>query len=529
MATGVETRPSDPSTGTDYRIECEPAPARVRVVFHGVTVAESRRAIVMRETRLAPVHYLPREDVRTDLLERTEYRTHCPFKGNASYWTLRVGGRAAENAVWSYEDPLPEAEPVRGYLAFHRSRVDGVLEEDAGTETLPVSPAPAHGNPLVDWLLRDAWEAASIPELLARLSRQLVAVGVPLFRANLMVRTLHPQVMGQAHVWTRDADAVETRTLSHERAREEVFLESPFVPILAGRGGVRRRLEGPDAVLDFPVLRDLARQGVTDYVAMPLPFSDGRIHALTLATQRPGGFATAHLGFVHEILPLVSRLTEVHSLRHTARTLLDTYLGRDTGGRVLEGRIRRGDGEEIPAVVWWCDLRGSTALAERLPRREYLEVLNRFFESSAGAVIAHGGEVLKFIGDAVMAIFPLSGRPDAAARALAAARETLRRVARWNAHRAEGGGEPLRVALALHEGEVTYGNVGVAGRLDFTVTGPAVNEVARLEALSKKLGRSVVASAAFAARSPEPLRSLGPHSLRGLSETREVFALEEEA
>ncbi|MEE9606896.1 MAG: DUF427 domain-containing protein [Myxococcota bacterium] len=512
------------ASSADYRIEVEPSPRHVVVVFNGETVADSRRAVLVRETRLPPVYYLPREDVRLDLMERTEYHTHCPFKGNASYWTLRVGDQVAENAVWSYEDPLPEAASLHGYVAFYRNRMDAWYEQGEEVSIDPVTDTHVHGNPLVDWLMRDAWEATSTEELVARLARQLVAVGVPVFRLNLMVRTLHPQVMGRSHVWSRDSDTVEERVLSHDRAREAAFLESPFVPVFEGRGGARRRLEGPDAQLDFPILRDLRNQGATDYVAMPLTFSDGQNHALTLATDRPGGFETRDLGHIHEILPIVSRLVEVQAMHHTARSLLDTYLGMHTGGRVLKGLIKRGDGEEIPAVIWWADLRGSTSLAERLPRQRYLSLLNDFFECTAGSVIEHGGEVLKFIGDAVMAIFPLRGEPDSPRRALAAAKEALARIERLNAARSPG--DPsIEVAMALHRGDVNYGNVGVAGRLDFTVTGPAVNEVARLEALSKQLGRAMVASDSFAALVPGELVSLGRHGLRGMSGELEILAL----
>jgi len=513
------------ATAPGYRVRYEPSSRRVRVVFNETTVADSRNAVLQLETRVPPVYYLPREDVRMDLMQRTDYRTHCPFKGNACYWTLRVGDAVAENALWSYEDPLPEAEPVRGYVAFYRSRMDAWYEEDAEVSIDPVGDAHAHGNPLVDWLLRDAWEATSIAELVARLARQLHALGVPLLRMNLFMRTLHPQVMGAVHVWTRESDAVEIIELEHHRADEGRFLESPFVPIFEGRGGIRRRLSGAQAQLDYPILRDLAEQGATDYAAMPLTFSDGRIHALTLATDRPEGFDVASLGHLHELLPLVSRLVEVHSLRHTARTLLDTYLGMHTGARVLDGLIRRGDGDVIPAVMWWADLRGSTSLAERLPRDEYLWLLNRFFECTAGSVVERGGEVLKFIGDAVMGIFPLQGHPDAGRRALDAVHAALRRIEAFNAERDLGGADPVDVAIALHQGDVSYGNVGISGRLDFTVTGPAVNEVARLEGLSKELARRVVASGSFARLVPGSLVSLGRHSLRGVAAEREVFTL----
>ncbi|MFQ5416713.1 MAG: adenylate/guanylate cyclase domain-containing protein, partial [Myxococcota bacterium] len=325
--------------------------------------------------------------------------------------------------------------------------------------------------------------------------------------------------------WSRHEDEVRVHEISHGHADEEAFLSSPFVPIFSGRGGIRRRLSDPDAPLDFPVLRDLALAGASDYVAMPITFSDGQIHAITLATDAPDGFRTEDLGHLHEILPLVSRFVEVHSLRHRARTLLDTYLGEHTGGRVLDGLIRRGDGEVIPAVIWWADLRGSTTLTEQIPRQAYLSLLNRFFEATAGAVIDRGGEVLKFIGDAVLAIFPLRDQPDAAERALRAAADALARIRKLNAACSGPNAPNIAIALALHQGDVNYGNIGVAGRLDFTVTGPAVNEVARLEGLSKQLGRSVVASETFAELVPGKLESLGVHELRGVKEPREVFGL----
>jgi class 3 adenylate cyclase/uncharacterized protein (DUF427 family) len=518
---------ADETSPPGYRIRYEPYSKRVRVVFNGVTVADSRRALRVHETRLQPVFYLPRDDVRMDLAERSEYRTHCPFKGNASYWNLRVGEEIGENALWSYETPTSEAQPITDYVAFYRNRMDAWLEEDEEVEIDPITDTHAHGNPLVDWLMRDAWEASSIEELLGRLAAQLLASGAELTRVVLHVRTLHPQVMGAVHVWTPESGGVERFELEHREADEQRFLSSPFVPIFEGRGGIRRRLDGSQA-LDFPVLRDLARAGATDYAALPLTFSDGQIHALTLATDALGGFDVATLGHVHEILPLLSRLVEVHSQRHTARTLLDTYLGQHTGGRVLDGSIRRGDGEVIPAVIVWADLRGSTGLTERLPRQQYLQLLNHFFECTAGVVIERGGEVLKFIGDAVMAIFPLREHPDAAERALETAIEALAQVRKFNADATHAHPE-MEIALALHCGEVNYGNVGVAGRLDFTVTGPAVNEVARLEGLSKSLGRAVVASGEFASLVPERLVSLGRVGLRGVSGDHEIFGLKRES
>jgi class 3 adenylate cyclase/uncharacterized protein (DUF427 family) len=510
---------------SEYRAVIEPSDRRVTVLFAGVTVADTRRALVVYETRLAPAYYLPIEDVRMDLMEPTEYRTHCPFKGDASYWTLRVGDRVAENVAWGYEEPFADVAALAGHVAFHRSRMDGWAEESADLAIDPVTDAHQHGNPLVGWLIRDAWEATSIGELASRLARQLRGIGMPVARLNLLVRTLHPQVLGTSHLWTSGADDVESSDLPHTARDEERFLASPFALIFERGGGVRRRLEGVEASLDFPILRDLRAQGMTDYAAMPMPFSDGQVHALSLATDAPGGFETQQLGHLHEVLPLLSRLVEVHALKRTARTLLDTYLGMRTGGRVLGGSIRRGDREVIPAVIWWADLRGSTGLQERLGRAHYLELLNEFFECTAGSVLSEGGEVLKFIGDAALAIFPLLDDPGATMAAVRAARAATLRLATRSAAGADA--PKLAAAIALHVGDVSYGNIGVEGRLDFTVTGPAVNEVARLEGLSKQLGTPVVASQALAALTGDELVSLGTHSLRGVAEPMQVFTLRE--
>ena len=204
---------------------------------------------------------------------------------------------------------------------------------------------------------------------------------------------------------------------------------------------------------------------MTDYVVLPMVFSDGRINVMTLATD---GFTTAELRTIAEMLPVLARLMEVHALRRTAQTVLETYLGHLTGERVLAGLIHRGEGEDIHAVIWLCDLPGSTALADRLPRRAFLELLNDYFECMAGAVLAHRGEVLKFIGDAMLAIFPIGAvtkHPErcprhgrACADALAAAREAMRRMADLNRHRAERREPPLRFGIALHLGDVMYGS-----------------------------------------------------------------------
>ena len=426
-------------------------------------------------------------------------------------------------------------------MSGHLPTLGGRIRQDLSE--LPqagAAPLLQSANPLVQWLWDEGWTVASLPALSRGLGRAMVAAGIPVMRLQLTLRAMHPQLAGLSHSWRRDGDTVEEFWPPLSVPQEDTFLKSPYALLFQGAGAVRRRLDVAGAVRDFPVLEKLRAEGATDYVALPMMFSDGRINAMTLATDRLGGFTTAELRMIAEILPVLVRLMEVHALRRTAKTVLETYLGHLTGERVLAGLIHRGEGEDIHAVIWLCDLRGSTALADKLPRRAFLELLNAYFDCMAGAVLAHRGEVLKFIGDAMLAIFPIgvvTEHPEecpqharACADAIAAAREAMLRMADLNGHRAERRQPPLGFGIALHLGDVMYGNVGAPGRLDFTVIGPAVNEAARLEAMCKRLARPLVISAEFArVLLPQPLVSLGLHALRGVRRRHELFTLAEVA
>jgi adenylate cyclase len=509
-----------------YRLIIEPASKRVRAVVGGETVADSDRVLVMHESGYRPVTYVPRDDVRMDLLQPTEQRTHCPFKGDASYWTIEIDGRRIENAAWSYEDPYEEAEIVRGHIAFYWDRIDAWFEDEEQVADPPPTTAVT-ANPLLQWVTREAWHAVTPQELIERLALRLVAAGFPLWRLRLLIRTLHPQLFATSFAWRSDGDGVETTRASHAVLGSRAYLDSPLPPILRGEGGVRRRLEGPQPKLDYPVLQQLHAEGATDYVAMPLRFSDGQINIITLVSREAGGFSTAQLGLLYEILPVLSRLFEVFALQDTAATLLGTYLGRRTGSEVLNGLIKRGDGRDIDAAIWLCDLRDSTALSESMAREAYLESLNQFFDSMVEPIVEHGGEVLKYVGDAVLAIFPIeepdSPAHEACAQALAAAADARARVERLNVERAERGERRLGYGIGLHRGCLTYGNIGSSERLDFTVIGTAVNEAARLEDMTKLLGEPVLISSAFAASFGGKLTSLGRHRLRGVALPQEIF------
>ncbi len=512
-----------------YRLSFEADRRRIRADIRGQTIADSHDVLVMHETRLAPVFYFPRKDVRMDLLVKSDLRTHCPFKGDASYWSIKVGETTISDAVWSYETPYDESSSVREYLAFNWGAVDGWYADDVEIIEQPRNTAKEKPNPLVKWLVKEAWNAASSRDLVRRLAEAMTASGLPLSHLRLLVRTMNPLLFALVYRWHRDSEEVTEFEIAHENLQSEQYRNSPFAKVIDGEGGLRRRLEGPDAVLDFPILKDLVAEGATDYVVMPLEFSDQQLNILTLVSDAPGGFSTEQLGQFYEILPILSRLFESHALRLSSSTLLRTYLGSDAGQRVMDGLVKRGDGENIHAAIWITDLRDSTSLAAALSREAYLELLNSYFDIVAGSVLDHGGEVLKFIGDSVLAIFaiddPAQKEPEAGAKALAAARAASAQFEAVNAGRAADGLPVIDFGIALHRGDLTYGNIGTTKRLDFTVIGSAVNEAARIESLTKTVDRQILISDAFKESVPDNVESLGHYTLRGVAEEREIFGL----
>ena len=515
-----------------YRLTLEPCARRIRGEFGGERIVDSARALVMHETRLAPVHYFPRDDVRMDLMEKTAHRTHCPFKGNASYWTLKAGGKEATNVVWAYEEPYDEAEGVRDCVAFYWDAMDAWFEDGAAAGRPAPSEKQQHeGNPFVDWLVGNGCKAPSSEALVESLVRCLIEAGMPVSRLRILIRTLHPQLFAMAYSWNEDTGEVTVWRAPHAMVLSEQYQESPFAAIVNGEGGVRRRLDGPDPKLDYPVLEDLRAEGATDYVAMPMRFSDGQINIISMSSRAPGGFTVGDLGRLYEILPLLGRLLEVQALKMNASTLLGTYLGRNTGRRVLDGLVKRGDGETLHALIWFSDLRNSTPMSDTLSSDAYLATLNAFFDCMVGSIVENGGEVLKFIGDAVLAIFPIadpdSGNPEAFGQALAAVRGARGRIQELNRGRGDRKLPAIEFGIGLHRGDVTYGNVGSTDRLDFTVIGAPANETARIQDLCKVLDTPVLISARLAERFTGELVSLGRHALRGVGTTLELWTLPE--
>ncbi|MEM8972539.1 MAG: DUF427 domain-containing protein [Pseudomonadota bacterium] len=520
---------SEDAVHDGYRVKITPVAATIRAVVNGVAIAESASALVMHETRYPPVFYFPEKDVQMAHLKASDHNTHCPFKGNANHWTLTLGKDQQSPAAWQYGDPFDESAAVKGYVAFVWDMIDEWYSDDTLLEAPTSDHDPAISNPFVDWLVERAWQPRNVPDLLTEFASVLKANHFPISRVRILIQTLHPQLFALAYTWENGVEGIDEFQATHAGLQSVQYQASPFATILRGEGGIRRRLEGPNVRLDYPILEDLKAEGATDYVAVPLRFTDGQTNILVLVSDQPGGFSTEQLGQLYEILANLSRLLEAHAQRLSSLTLLQTYLGKNAGQRVLDGLIKRGDGEEMQAIIWMSDLRGSTKLAETLSRTEYLEALNQYFDSVAGAVIENGGEVLKFIGDAVLAIFTLDDDPacnrPACERAIKAVRAAQTRMESANGEREAKGLPTLAFGTALHIGALTYGNIGTTRRLDFTVIGSAVNEASRIEGLCKALGQSVLISSAFADKTDAELISAGTHQLRGVSEAQELFTL----
>jgi adenylate cyclase len=377
-------------------------------------------------------------------------------------------------------------------------------------------------QPVLGWLDGGARPAGTPEDVLAEMCRRLVAAGVSVYRVGVFVRTLHPNVAGRAFFWRAEREEVEVDTADYSWFGTQDHLKSPIYAVWNTNTETRRRLADPDCPMDYPVLQDLRAEGATDYLGMPLRFLSGEVHVVTFATRRPGGFTGAELDALRSLLTPFTRVAEIYSHMRKARNILDAYLGPNAGAKVLAGHIKRGDAQDIDAVIWFCDLRDSTLLADSMSRHDFLRLLNDYFECVLGPVLERQGEVLRFIGDAALAIFPVDGKPaEACAKALAAAREALLRLNNLNKNR----NPPLRCGIGLHLGQLTYGNVGTPARIEFTVVGAAANEAARIESLSKTLKVDLLVSERVVQALPGPWRSLGSHTLRGVGDKMELFTL----
>ena len=418
------------------------------------------------------------------------------------------------------------------------------MSDPATTPQVPLRPLSFDGplgRQIVElhmWVVREGIRGADAAAIFDGLCRRLVIAGVPLWRAFVGMPTLHPQWGGHSYTWRRDLNAIEPAQFLRGDEYEQILLNSPFGYLIrqvensAQEGDpwqhLRRRLAGPEALLDFSILKDLAAAGASDYFAQVVRFgadgdpSHGTGIGYSFATDLPGGFRDNDLVLLRAVLPAVSLAMMTHGGHMIASGLLEAYLGGDAGGRVHAGAVERGSVESVRAVLWYADIRGFTAIADTTPGLIVIELINAIFETLTASLRPRGGQVLKFLGDVD------ATRDETCSHALDAAAEAMDGLDRLNAARHEDGKPIAAVDLALHLGEVLYGNVGAVDRLDFTVIGPAVNEVARIETLCEPLGRKVLISAELASvvGDRRRLEPLGYHTLRGVRDPREIYGLD---
>ena len=390
------------------------------------------------------------------------------------------------------------------------------------------SMSPA-GAAVVNWLVEGAPGPDDAAGVFGGLCERLAKAGVRLCRAGVFIRTLHPQFMGMRFLWNAGT-GVEVGRAPHERLSDPIFLDSPIAIVFNGGEAMRRRLCDPDCPDDFPILAELRGEGITDYLVHPLPFRSGELHVVTWATDRPDGFSDQDLAVLKAVQPPLARLAEIFAVRARMATVLATYVGTRTGERILAGQIRRGDHETIEAAIWLSDLRGFTRLSNERPAGEVIAMLNAYYDCLVPVITEAGGEVLKYIGDGLLALFPVqngSSTDEVCAAALAAAHDAAGRIRAVNRADSREWQSPLRLGVALHLGEVYYGNIGSGDRLDFTAIGPAINLTARLEKLGGELGQAVVVSKDFATRCRGRFEPLGSFALRGFSKPQEVLAASE--
>jgi adenylate cyclase len=389
---------------------------------------------------------------------------------------------------------------------------------------------------IVAWILGVGLEGLDQGELMAGYCDRLLEAGVPLWRASVGADTLHPLIVAQGHRWLAGEGVHEEfYARARDPAAEEQWRRSPWYRLIeGGEWQMRRRLAFGEGTNEFPLLADLAAQGATDYWTRLVAFGDrGSIGdtrglASSWTTREPGGFADHDIALIEATLPAFALAFKASMAIDAARTLVTTYLGRDAAERILRGEIERGQVNTMHKVLWFSDLTGFTRIADTLPREQLLDLLNAYADCLVGVVHDHDGTALKFMGDGILAVF--DGAPgDACRRALDGAEAARAAVARLNLERSALNLPVTGFTLALHQGEVLYGNVGSRDRLDFTVIGPAVNELSRIQAMSRSLDQPILVSANFAAACGEQrarLVSLGRYALRGVDRPQELFTLD---
>lgn len=394
----------------------------------------------------------------------------------------------------------------------------GVLDESGDK--------PIGGKGVLDWLVTETRDQRFIDNIFVDLCERLVDAGLPLTRATLHFRIHHPQWLGARILWRKGLPEADIRMYDYGVEDTTVYLNSPLYAINNGASQVRKNLEVADEdEVANSLYEELRAEGFTDYVALPLEHTLGKRHVITFASDRKGGFTDDHLAYLTGLLPVLALVSEIRLKNRMARTLLETYVGPHASEQILAGATTRGSGVTVSAAILICDLRDFTRLSDLWPRDDVIELLNGYFDAMSEPIERHGGEILKFMGDGLLAIFPLS-KADACENLLQAIGEAEAALARLNEENLARGREALGYGIGVNVGDVMYGNIGSRRRLDFTVIGPAVNIASRLENLTKLAKRPVLLSRAFVelAGRTRDMEHLGAFPVKGLDEPIDVFA-----
>lgn len=388
---------------------------------------------------------------------------------------------------------------------------------------------PRQQRKILDWLVNETRDERFIDNIFVEMCWRLSQAGVSIARATLHFRIQHPQWIGARLLWRRGLSEAEIDMFDYGVQDTSQYLNSPLREIDGGAAEVHRHLDDPTADgMEYPLYDELRAAGLTEYIAWPLEHTLGKRHVVTFASDRPGGFDAADIEVFADLLPALALVSEIRLKNRLARTLLETYVGPHASEQILAGATTRGSGVTVGAAILICDLRDFTKLSDLWPRDDVIELLNGYFDAMSEPIERHGGEILKFMGDGLLAIFPLSDRM-ACNSLLSAISEAQIALAELNDENIRKGHDALGYGIGVHVGDVMYGNIGSRKRLDFTVIGPAVNIASRLESLTKELKRPVLLSRAFVEAAgcecEARLENLGTFPLRGLDEPIDVFAL----
>jgi adenylate cyclase len=392
---------------------------------------------------------------------------------------------------------------------------------------------------LTDWVIRQGLEGIDETELLRRFCEKCAALDLPLSRGLAFIDTLHPVYEGRLFRW-RDDGAEEEATRDYGRSDQgeaaQSWQRSPFFHLLQTGGEELRRRIGFGEPADYPIIQEMKDAGHTDYLLFVHRFAgetaigemDGVYSAWS--TRHAEGFTDAQITALRRLVPALGLAIKSSALARIASTLVEVYLGKDAGQRVLAGRIQRGVADRIDAVLWFSDLRSFTTITDTASPGEIIPLLNDYAEAVITAIQQAGGDVLKLIGDGTLAIFRDDDPALACAKALKAEREMRKHVRELNDRRGGEGRSTTSVYVGLHIGEVLYGNIGSVDRLDFTVVGPAVNETSRIASMCRSVDRPVLISSAFSEALPaykrRDLVSVGRFALRGVGRAQDLFTLD---